>query len=329
MKRESKIPLLRICVTEECDNKCFYCRPGGEACRRSNKKELSLRQFYELVIILVRHGIKYLKITGGEPLKRDDIPKMVHLFNAIKGVKDIQLVTRCPKAGKLADQLKDAGLSCLDFSLDSLNKYTFFQITRNGRLDLLLQAIKTVYHSGLKMKFNMVVMRGINDHEISDMIEFAGQYGAILKLLDLMDMDMPQKPKFLANYYMPFDQVVQDLGSKALRHSIEKRPGGLGTPMPKFEMPNGATVLVKDARIGTWYGDTCVECKSYPCQDALMALRLTADGCLQRCLLRQDNLIDLLKMVESFESQSAVDNAVDSVLRTFCEARYHEAKWKP
>lgn len=322
-----KIPQLRICVTEECEYGCFYCRPGGESCRLSNKNEMNLRQIYQLVSMLTRYGIAHLKITGGEPLARKDIPRMVQLLNSITGIEDIQLVTRSPTAGKLASHLKDAKLSCLNFSLDSLDYYTFFKITRNGRLDLLLQAVEKVYQSGLKLKFNMVVMRGINAHEIPAMVEFAGKYGATLKLLDLMNL--PKEPQFLPYYYQPFDQIVEDLKVKAIRYNTEKSPGGLGTPMLKFEMPNGATVLVKDARVGTWYGDICKECKNFPCQDAIMALRLTADGCLQRCLLRQDNLVDLLSMVENFESENLIKQVVDSVLDTFRKAVYHEKAWQP
>jgi len=322
-----KTPHLRICVTERCPISCFYCRPGGEACRVSNKKEMTLRQIYQLVKILADQGITHLKLTGGEPLLRNDIPKMTSALKSLKGIADIQLVTRSPKAGKIAEQLKDSGLDSITFSLDTLDPFNFFRITRNGRLDLLLKAVRKVYRAGLSLKFNMVVMRGVNDHEIPKMIEFTGHYSATLKLLDLMNM--PGDPKFLEYYYMPLDSIVPDLGEKAKSFSIETPPGGVGTPMPKFLMPNGATVLVKDARVGTWYGDVCKECKNFPCQDAIMALRLTADGCLQRCLLRQDNLIDLLSMVENFESEDSIKKVVDSVLNTFRKAVYHEKAWQP
>lgn len=321
-----RIPQLRMCVTEKCECKCFYCRPGGEACRYSSAKEMSLRQIYQLTDILVKNGITHIKITGGEPLLRDDILRMIQLLSSIDNIQDIQLVTRSSKVGKMAKQLKDAGLSCLNFSLDTLDYFTFLKITCNSRLDLLLQAIKVAYKSGLKLKFNMVVIKGVNDNEIPAMIDFVGQYGATLKLLDLMNI--PHESKFLANYYMPFDKIVEELKAKAVKWSIEKPPGEYGTPMPRFEMSNGAVVLIKDARIGTWYGDVCVECDNFPCQDAVMALRLTADGHLQRCLLRNDNLVDLLTLIENVEPQEIINNAISLVLNTFHDAVYHEAAWK-
>lgn len=321
----NKIPYLRICVTEKCGHRCLYCRPGGEASRVSCKKEMSLRQILSLVKMMSAHGISDLKITGGEPLTRNDISKMVELLFAIKGIKRIELVTRSHKAGKIAEQLKDSGLSCMNFSLDSLDPFTFYKVTGNGRLDLLLNAIRRCANTGIKLKLNMVVMKGINDHEIPKMIEYAGKYGAVLKLLDLMNM--PQETKFLSQYYMPLDKIENDLAGKALKSSMATPPGGIGTPMPTFEMPSGAVVMIKDARKGTWYGDTCKDCKHYKCQDALMALRITSDGCLQRCLLRSDNLIDLLSLLEGVADQSVVDATIKKVLQTYEGAVFHKEAW--
>lgn len=322
----SKIPHLRICATERCNNNCLYCRPGGEACRAINKHEMSLRQMFELVSLIANHGVTHLKITGGEPLTRDDIPQMIELLNTVHGIKDIQLVTRSPKVGKIANQLKEAGLHSVNFSLDTLDATNYLKINRHGRLDLLMQAIEMAYQAGLALKFNMVVMRGINDHEIEPMIEFAGKYEATLKLLDLMNM--PGEQQLLANHYMPFDELVGKLNDSAIKADISRPPGGVGTPMHRFEMPNNATVLIKDARVGTWYSDVCMECKNYPCQDAIMALRLTSDGCLQRCLLRQDNLVDILDMVERVKKKEEIDKAIDLVLKTYKKAIYYKSAWK-
>ena len=321
-----RIPYLRICVTEQCGLHCLYCRPGGEACRVSQKKEMSLLQIKSLVELMATHGISDLKITGGEPLIRDDIPRMVELLFAIKGIKRIELVTRSHRAGKFAEQLKSSGLSCLNFSLDSLDPVTFYRMAGNGRLDLLLGAIRQCANSGIELKFNMVVMKGINDHEIPKMIEYAGKYGAVLKLLDLMDM--PQNPKFLSQFYFSFDDVEKDLSEKALSCSVTTPPCGIGTPMPVFKMANGATVMIKDARKGTWYGDTCAGCKHYPCQDAIMALRITSDGCLQRCLIRSDNLVNLLAQLESVTDRKVIDSAIKTVLLTYDKAVFHEKGWK-
>ncbi len=324
--KENKIPHLRICVTEACEHNCFYCRPAGEACRKTNKIAMSLRQIYDSVKLLVKYGVSHLKITGGEPLLRSDIPKMIKLLNSIKGIEEIQLITRSPKAGELANQLKESNVSCFNISIDSLDPFTFFKITRKQNLNLILQAIEKCHNAGLKLKFNMVVIRGVNDHEVPDMVNFAGKYRSVLKLLDLMNIS--QEPHFLANYYKPFNEIIEELRIKAVRETVISPPGGLGTPMPKFEMANGAIVLVKDSRAGTWYSDICIECKNYPCQDAIMALRLTSDGYLQRCLLRQDNLVDLLA-IKDVENRKIIDKAISEVLDTYRKAVFYERCWKP
>ncbi len=323
----NKIPYLRICVTEACDKCCMYCRPGGEACRVFGRKEMSLRQIYNVVELLSAYGISDLKITGGEPLVRKDIPKMISLLLSVKGIQRIELVTRSPRVGRIAESLRDSGLTCLNFSLDSLDQFTFYRITGDGRLNSLLSAIRRCASLGIKIKLNMVVMKGINDHEILKMIDFTGRYGAVLKLLDLMNM--PQDAKFLSRYYLPFDDIEKDLEEMATKKSLSTPPGGIGTPMPTFEMPNGAVVMIKDARKGTWYGDTCQNCKYYKCQDAIMALRLTSDGCLQRCLLRSDNLVDLLQLIEGLADSEVVDSAVRAVLQTYKGAVFHKNAWKP
>lgn len=322
----NKIPYLRICVTEKCKHKCLYCRSGGEACRVIGKKEMSLKQIKSLVEMMALHGISDLKITGGEPFTRNDIPEMVEQLLGVKGIKRIEIVTRSHKAGLVSERLRINGLSCLNFSLDSLNPSTFRRITGNDELDKLLIAIRKCANSGIKLKFNMVVMKGLNDHEIPKLIEFAGEFKAVLKLLDLMNM--PQETNFLSKYYMPLDAIEKELEGIALRSSTLVAPGGLGTPMPTFEIPNGAVVMIKDARKGTWYGDTCKGCKYYKCQDALMALRITSDGCLQRCLLRDDNLIDLLSMIENGMDRASIDLAIKTALKTYESAEFHKEAWK-
>jgi molybdenum cofactor biosynthesis enzyme MoaA len=99
--------------------------------------------------------------------------------------------------------------------------------------------------------------------------------------------------------------------------------------MPIFEMPNGAVVMIKDARKGTWYGDTCKDCKYNKCQDALMALRITSDGCLQRCLLRDDNLVNLLSLLENVADQDVINAAIKTVLQTYKGSVFHKEAWNP
>lgn len=327
MNKNNKIPHLRICVTEVCENRCLYCRPGGEACRTTNEREMSIKQIFYSVNLLAKHGISHLKITGGEPLLRSDILKLIKLIGSIEGIEDIELITRSPNVGNIASQLKELNISYLNFSLDTLDPVIYYKINHNRNIKEVLEAIDICHKAGLALKFNMVVMKGINDNEISEMIHFAGKYGAVLKLLDLVNVN--QNPHFFSTHYKPFDEIIEELRKKNDHEKIIFPPGGVGTPMLKYEMSNGATVMIKDARKGTWYSDVCNGCNNYPCQDAIMALRLTSDGYLQRCLLNQGNLIDFLSMIENNENQDKIAMVLSEVLDTYRKAIYHESCWKP
>lgn len=324
MKDYVRIPHMRICVTDVCSRKCLYCRPGGETFP-VNQQLLKPEQFEQLAVIMARNGITQLKVTGGEPMLRRDIVDIVRRLTQIQGIDSCELVTRSSRAGILASQLKDAGISCLNFSIDSLNEEKYHRINGNAYLPPLLEAIGRAYKAEIPLKFNMVVMKGVNDNEIYDLIEFAGKYGAVLKLLDLMDL-LDDRPNDVSLYY-PLNSVVERLNAMSVSAGV-LLPLGTGTPMPQFTMANGATVLVKDARVGTWYGDVCNNCKNYPCHDAIMALRLTPRGLLQRCLLREDNLVDLWSMVEQGKSDFEIDSAVSEVLMTYANAYYIEKAWK-
>jgi len=319
-------PMLRLCVTESCNHTCIYCRPGGESCHSSHKKEMTVDEIFDMVSILNKNGVESVKVTGGEPFLREDILDILHSIASIDGIKSLELITRHPKSIDFIDKLEEIGVSCLNFSLDTLNTQTFKMISGKDSLEGIIAAIRKASFSKMKLKINMVVMQGINDHEIPAMIKLAGETKAELKLLDLMDI--PEDPSFMAKHYLDFNQIIPYLSETAIKVETVTPPGGIGTPMPYFHLANGAKVSIKDARAGTWYGNTCKECKHYPCQDALMALRLTADGFLQRCLIRSDNMDDLLSTYVS-KGQIAAEELAQDVLKTFRQAEYAGPIWKP
>lgn len=322
------IPQLRISVSSACGKHCLYCRPGGESFR-IQRKEMTSQQVVDAVRILVRHGITDLKLTGGDPMLRRDIVDLVAQLKRLPGVKNVHLVTRHSRAGDLAGELKEAGLDCLNFSLDSLNPATWSYITRATGHAELVQAIVKAAKTGINLKINTVMIAGINDREIPDMIEFAGKLGATLKLLDLIvDLDpfADTEKEFCARHYYDLTPILPVLSSQAAQTKMDLnyQPGGLGHPMPSFLMKNGATVLVKTSHTGAWYTEACAACSHYPCHDAIMALRLSADGKLQRCLLREDNLVDLIGMLNDQMPTDQVDAAIKRVLADYTSARFHE-----
>jgi GTP 3',8-cyclase len=173
----------------------------------------------------------------------------------------------------------------------------------------------------------MVVLKGVNDHEIPSMVSFCRQIGADLKLLDLI-VDIGEFTQDIADYarrhYDNLIDVMADFEAKGAIRSTSFSPGGLGHPMPTFRIEDGPPIQVKTARLGAWYGDICRSCRHFPCHDALMALRLTPAGMLQRCLLRSDNLIDLLTPLRTGVPDHAIQERIDDAIATYRSARFYE-----
>lgn len=318
--------MLRICVTEHCNHACIYCRPGGESCHSNSIKEMGADEIISLTQILVDCGISMVKITGGEPFLRTDILDILRKLRSIEGISHLELITRNTKSIEFIKELEEIGIDCLNFSIDTINAKTFKMICGDDSLTDLLNAVRKAGKSSINLKINMVVMKGINDHEIKDMMRLTGEVGAELKLLDLMDI--PNDPNFMQKHYYDFDELTALLSEASIKNEISCPAGGIGTPMPRFQLGNGGTVTIKDSRLGTWYGECCKNCIHYPCQDALMALRLTADGFLQSCLLRSDNMKNLLNTYIVYGEKCARILAME-VLQNFQTAKCSGPIWKP
>jgi GTP 3',8-cyclase len=324
----TKIPQLRISVTVPCGKKCVYCRPGGEGFEAPKSAELTPAQFARLTAMFVRSGVQDIKLTGGDPMLRKDIVDIVRRIKEIDGVRSLHLVTRHHRAGELAPQLKDAGLDVLNFSIDSLDAHTWSAITGVKGHQRLIDSVYRAAESGITIKLNTVIMAGVNSDEIPALAEFAGHFNASLKLLDLID-DLPGFPTtvvpdgYARDRAFNLDSSIPLFAAQAVDSDIDFQPGGLGHPMPRFNLPNGATVLIKSSNEGAWYGEICTECPLFPCHDALMAVRLTADGKLQYCLLREDNLIDLRSMVDRGDAARA-EAAVRDAVEMYGQAKFFD-----
>jgi cyclic pyranopterin phosphate synthase len=333
------VPQLRYEVNFRCGKECGYCRPGGEGPSEHPGDLLSVAEARDLIWRLADRGITDVKLTGGDPALRRDIVELVTAIAAIPAVKSLHLVTRHQRAGHLAAHLFDAGLDLLNFSIDSLDPNTWAWIVDSGarrgnpiRIAQrvaehaeLVAAVRQAAATGGCMKLNTVVMKGINTGELPALVAFAGELGSTLKLLDLIDDLDAFDQGFGKQYYIDPTELIDEIRMTAVHEDWDYQPGEIGHPMRRFEMPNGATVVVKSASEGAFYNldDVCGGCPYYPCHDALMALRLTPSGKLQRCLLRDDNLVDLRNMCNRPHDERRLAAEIDAAIRTFSTASYH------
>lgn len=223
-------------------------------------------------------GVQKIRLSGGEPLIRDDIIEIVEKIAAI-GFKDIALTTNGTLLGKYAEQLKAAGLNRVNISFDTLNPETYRFITKRDYIKNAKEGIKKAAEVGLyPVKVNMVVMKGINQHEIWDMFKFCKENNAILQLIELLKTDNCPDNGFYDRYHFSMDEVEDELVKIA--DDVKTRP--FMQDRKKYFVEGGEIEVVKPM-------DNTQFCKN------CTRIRITPEGKIKPCLLRNDNLVDLLE----------------------------------
>ncbi|MBS4222039.1 GTP 3',8-cyclase MoaA [Lederbergia citrea] len=184
---------LRISVTDKCNFRCQYCMPAeifGPDFKFLNKNEiLSFEEIERVAGIFSELGVKKLRITGGEPLMRKDVAKLIGRLLQIKGIEDIGLTTNGVLLVKYAQDLYNAGLRRLNISLDALNNDIFQKMNGRGvKSEIVLKGIEAALKTGFSIKVNMVVQKGVNDTEIIPMAEHFRKMGVTLRFIEFMDV---------------------------------------------------------------------------------------------------------------------------------------------
>ncbi|GAB6494132.1 molybdenum cofactor biosynthesis protein A [Bacillus sp. UMTAT18] len=184
---------LRISVTDRCNFRCRYCMPeeifGPDYSFLSNDKILSFDEIERITRIFVSLGVRKLRITGGEPLLRRGLPRLIERLNKIDGVEDIGLTTNGSLLKKFAPDLYKAGLSRVTVSLDSLEEERFFYLNGNrSKVQRVLEGIQAAAEVGMKIKINMVVQKGKNEQDILQMAQYFKENKHILRFIEYMDV---------------------------------------------------------------------------------------------------------------------------------------------
>ena len=268
---------LRISITQRCNNRCAYCHREGEVQRANRSAELmSVEEIVRIAKIAVGLGIARLKLTGGEPLMRKDLPEIVAGIAAIAGLRDLSLTTNgLLLGGGMAKKLRDCGLRRVNISLPSLNPETYHKLT-GGKLEVALEGVKAAIEADFcPVKLNMVVLKDVNVGDVPDLIEYAGRTGVVLQLIELDPVNVGDK--YYAEHHRSLDEQENMLREKAV--TIEKRPFMHNRLI--YHLPNATIEVVKPIE----NSDFCMHCTR---------MRITSDGKLKPCLMRNDNLTDIL-----------------------------------
>lgn len=329
IKNDRKTPQLRVCVTPYCNLRCKYCRPGGEGYYENLHVLLSADEIITIISLAAKAGFTHVKFTGGEPLLRRDLVEIIRMTKRIPGIQEIQMVTNGTLLVDHVPELKTAGLDCVTISLDAIDPEIFREI-RGVNLAPILQALHKCREVGLPVRINMVVMKS-NFEQISPMIELAMNFGCSLKLLDLFYIvpDDKEHLEFWRREFVHFDLVhktLTEMGANLI--GLEEAPGGIGAPLLDYRFPDGTQVVVQDSTRGGYYHPACKSCRYYPCQDALISVRVTHDGHLKRCLIRNDNLIPVLPLLRKGLINEAF-YAIKDIFDFMVESRYYPFAWNP
>ncbi len=288
-----KIEYLRLSVTDRCDFRCFYCIPKGFKDFVQPTSWLTLDQVVRVVRLFSELGISKVRLTGGEPLVRQDLPEMIERFHELPEIEDLSLSTNASQLAKYAAVLKENGVGRINVSLDSLNPETFNQITQ-GDLQTVIDGLMEAKRIGLSpIKINMVVMKGLNDHEISDMVNFCLEHDFTLRFIETMPVG--EVGSNATDYYVSLDQVRAELESKYELEPTIMRGAGPATYL---------RVKGTNLRIGF------ITPMSQHFCETCNRVRLTVEGTLFLCLGQQDN-VELRPLLE----QGVTDEALKEVLR--------------
>lgn len=323
-------PHLRVAVTPFCNFKCTYCRPGGEGYFENPGNTLSRKELIEIISLCGDAGFRDIKFTGGEPLIRRDILDIIRDTKHLNKFDDIEMVTNGSLLPGKSRLLREAGLNNLTVSLDAADREKFLQITRSDAFTQVIKGIKEAVESGLKTRIN-TVMGHSNKDQLCGLVKIAEVTGADLKIIDLMDIDPGDSWNGInwKTEYLNLGFVRHELADRIVETTTSYPPGGLGTPMPTFTLDSGIKVMFRDATVGTNYDSkTCGECNNYPCQDALISLRLTHDGFLKKCLIRNDNLVDVITPLRQGNRDEA-RSRIGSTFDIFMRSEYRPHAWRP
>ncbi len=262
------IEYLRISVTDRCDLRCHYCMPKDFHDFGEREKTLTFEEITRIVRVFAELGVKRIRLTGGEPLVRKDLPDLVSQIAAIPGIEDLSLSTNAVKLEKYASTLYANGIQRLNVSLDTLDEHKFSNITGGGILRKVIDGLMAAKSSGFKLvKINMVAMKGINDNEIIDMVEFCKEHGFALRVIETMPMGTSGKEA--SNQYMDLNEVKAEL---ARHYDLVPSILAGGGPAQYVKIAHTDMKIGFITPISQHFCETCNR------------VRLSSDGTLYMCL---------------------------------------------
>ncbi|NVI84581.1 GTP 3',8-cyclase MoaA [Janthinobacterium sp. BJB401] len=290
------IDYVRLSVTDRCDLRCSYCMPKGFRGFEEPKDWLTFDEIERLMAIFVRLGTRRVRLTGGEPLLRRNLPELARKLTALPGLQDLSLSTNATQLGKHAVALRAAGVDRINVSLDSLDRACMQQITGRDSLQPILDGLMAGKAAGFDpIKINMVAMRGINDGQIEAMAAFCIEQQFILRLIEAMPMGSTGRNAS----YMPLGPVRERLSARfGLVPQAQELGGG---PARYMATPDGRSSIGFITPMSQHFCATCNR------------VRLSVDGTLYLCL-GQEEKFALGPMLRGGATDAEIEAAIRAAI---------------
>lgn len=294
---------LRISVTDRCNIRCFYCMPEEPTNFQPRAEILSFEEIERFVRVAAAMGINKIRLTGGEPLLRRDLPVLIEKINGIAGVRDIALTTNGVRLAELAQPLYDAGLRRLNVHLDTLDRERFKHITRRDELPKVLAGIDRAQELGFgPMKINAVAVKNLVESDIVPMARFGRERGIEIRYIEFMPLD--SQSLWDRSKVLLMDDMLAMLQAEfgELEAIPDQDPRA---PATEFRYKDGGGTVGFIASVSKPF---CLNCNR---------IRLTADGKLRYCLFAIEEM-DVKELLRS----GAPDEAIEARIRENVQAKW-------
>jgi len=306
---------LRVSVTDRCDMRCAYCMPLGPRPVAGREDVLTFEEIERVVRILSTRGVRGVRLTGGEPLVRRGIQALVARLAAVPGLEEVTLTTNGRLLGCSVDALRDAGLTRVNISLDSLDRQTFARLTGGDHLPAVLAGLAAACAAGFSVvKVNTVVVRGVNEDEVGAIVRTCRRLGAIPRFIELM----PALGARDASRVVTAEEVRASLVRAGLELSTDEPTDVLGRGPARYRS-------IRDGRGSAWSPVGFIP----PLSDAFCAtcnrVRITSTGELRPCLGWTEGP-SLRTLLRDGASDAGVLDAIEAALLAkrdghgFCQA---------
>ena len=292
------IRYLRVSVTPYCNFRCLYCQPDGPVLPEGPRDELSPVEWERLVRPFARMGVEKVRLTGGEPTLRKDLPEIVRLLAKMDGIDEVTLSTHAMHLAPMAADLARAGLSRLNVSLDTLDPARFREISGRGELSRVIEGIDAALEAGMgPIKLNMVPMRGVNDDELGAFLGFSARRGLRLRLIELMPVGVTRE--IFEERHIPGVEILERLDEYGTWTEIrrEKAAG----PARLFRRESDGLRVGMIHPLGENFCDTCNR------------LRLTHRGEMRGCLFGAENFA-LRHLLDGPDWEGSLETAIRQAL---------------